>query len=142
MSKLFFYFLFFFVLVNSLYAIAQSENPRLIDLSTKGIEISQKTFDLNVRKELVALKKNCDLSISQMINVVRLYNTIIANPAMQTDVSNSEFIDLCIDRYLNKIIIGVDAKLTKGMGYYSKKYNLYLGGQLNYNSLFTIIKNK
>jgi hypothetical protein len=105
-----------------------------------GIKILVKDFDLKVYESIKLLELNdtVNLNIQDIILWVRIYNTISFNQKSGEKLEYMNFVQL-FNLNKNCVIQKLSAKISKGMGFYSKKYNIYLGGIPHYNSQFKIL---
>ena len=107
-----------------------------------GIEISSTEFNCELDKYIVYMDSCDNLKIQDFIIIARIYNTIEMNNLNDTKESYKIFINKFTSKYLNLVIKGLEATLTKGMCYYSKKYDLFIGGEPHNNSMYRIIQDK
>ncbi len=79
------------------------------------------------------------MSNSDHLYMVRLYNTLSVNSKFLSQDKCSEFYHLYSDEILRVSVTVLEAKITKGWAYYSKKYNVYIGGpEFHANSQYII----
>jgi hypothetical protein len=96
---------------------------------TTGVLISSRGFDSLVQSLL--MKFSSDTSVKLMddyIVLVKAANTIAFGQLNESSRYCKELYDLFLFKYLNIIVKLTDAKLSKGLSYYSKKYDLLIGG--------------
>lgn len=79
-----------------------------------------------------------DMIDAQYIEIIKLYNTISWNDGTLENEKFKNFYNLVRTEILSVAIHKLNARLSTGMGYYSKKYDLRIGGSMNSNSYFTI----
>ena len=107
-----------------------------------GILIKKEDFDsifLYYSSYVKTINKN-KLSINDCIEITKLYNTIGFNSLGLIDSSYSKFVHF-VDEYLYiEIFKKLEAQLSIGGGLYSKKYNVYIGGIRDKNSIYRFIK--
>jgi hypothetical protein len=112
------------------------QNKRSID--SIGIPISKKSFDSLVVTCTSLLKTKTDaIGKDDFIPMIRLYNSIteLNLPGKKYD----QFIGLFAPGYIGKAAKAINAKISRGMCYYSKELDLYIGGTRPYqNSMFKI----
>jgi hypothetical protein len=84
-----------------------------------------------------SLEHKTTLSIEEYILCAKLWNSLYLN-GMNTDNEPYRSYLRLFDNNLLKIIEALEAKLSKGMGHYSKKYNIDIGGSPHPNSYFCI----
>lgn len=102
-----------------------------------GIPISKKSFDsLVVHSTSTLESKKENISTDDFITMIRLYNTITV--LHLTDKKSAKFINLFTPGYLGKAAKAINATISKGMSYYSKELDLYIGGKPHHNSQFNI----
>ena len=86
-----------------------------------------------------AFKRQKAFTTDEYIDIVRIYNTISLNRLRERDNIFKEFDDIFSKTYLNNIVNIFDAKLSRGLGFYSKKYDIDIGGAApNKNSIFKL----
>ena len=106
----------------------------------KGIRLTQKIFDQMVIKDIAIMRQGKHVEIKDLIEMVRIDNTIGMNRLGLNNKQYEEFRMLFINKYSKLFINKLRAKLSRGMSYYSKTYNIYWGGIPHDNSMFRIIK--
>ncbi|HEY4326321.1 MAG TPA: hypothetical protein VGN20_20210 [Mucilaginibacter sp.] len=117
--------------------------PRISVSQSDGIPISQGDFDHLVKKFTKTFEKGDSIrKISEYIKVARLFNTIY-----YSDLHNVEkykrFLNLYIyssRKYLEETIKALGAQLQKGLSYYSEKYGIGLGGDLEGDNVYEILR--
>jgi hypothetical protein len=78
-------------------------------------------------------------SIDEYIDIVRAYNTIGLNRLREKDSVFVKYDELFLKNHLSDVAKLFEATISKGMGFYSKKYDLDIGGAApNANSFFKI----
>ena len=80
------------------------------------------------------------LNVQDFILMTRLYNTISINNEYLNNANCKLFYNLYKEKIIHKCIEILDAKITKGMCYYSKKHDIYIGCKPHLNSHFIIKK--
>ncbi len=113
---------------------------------TFGIPIGEIEFRLIVVNELEKMKidtSSVNISTDEAIVMVRIFNTL--NVYREMRVKNAPnnygaFYEIFFKKYFFKIVKIIDGKIAKGMSYYSKKFNLYVGGFEHQNSQYNILK--
>jgi hypothetical protein len=110
----------------------QVRTPRKI-----GIPITRESFDSLVNASIHLLKaKDTPISLFDYMVMIRLFNTIEENEL--TDTKSKTFRDLFFPSAIGEAAKAIDAGIGKGMCYYSKKYDLYIGGSPHQNSQYLI----
>ena len=102
-----------------------------------GIPISQTKFDslIDISIKLLETSSN-NITREEFLIMIRLFNTI--------DVFNltgnryKKFRNLFFPNYVDRASKSINAKLWKGMSYYSKEYDIYIGGRPHSNSQYII----
>ena len=125
------YLLFLFSILNIHSEINPSTQPFFaLYQDTLGVPMSSKKFD-----SLVVFTLNKfghapwpDGSDSDYITFIRLDNTIAYGRLQSKKEIYTRLEDLYIEKYLKRIVAVSQATLTRGMGYYSKKYDIQIGG--------------
>ena len=94
-------------------------------VDTNKFAITKLKFDSIVNSGNNIMKNNYDIDVDEALVFVKVTNTIIINQ-MDT-LSNKYLLYLKSFRkgYNSKCVEILDASPTKGMGYYSKKYDVY-----------------
>jgi hypothetical protein len=104
-----------------------------------GIEISQSDFDAKIARAIKVMSSRDSATIQDFIEFIRLHNTIEINN-LENRKPYSVFKELFTTKYLELTIAKLEATLSKGMSYYSRKYDLYIGGKPHVNSMYKILK--
>ncbi len=113
---------------------------------TFGIPIGETEFRLIVANELEKMKmvtSSMYISTDEAIVMTRIFNTLNVYREMRVkDAPNNygAFYEIFFRKYFFKIVEIIDGKIAKGMSYYSKKFNLYIGGLEHQNSQYFILK--
>lgn len=93
----------------------------------------------NLTQEYVSkIEENRDLQISDYVNLVRIWNTIDVYKLENRDSLFKKFNQLFFPRLVESSAQALEALPDKGMAYYSKKHDLYIGGKQHRNSHFTL----
>ena len=103
-----------------------------------GHPIEDAKFMGLVKKLMYKMTIRNNLELTEYIEMVMVYNTIEANKLFSKNQRFKEYAKLFQSQYLSEIISKLDARLTKGMAWYSQKHNLYIGGQPHQNSQFRL----
>jgi hypothetical protein len=103
-----------------------------------GIHIKKTDFDMSVDKINVLYSDNKMSAKDDFILSVRIYNTLVMNYMTDSDDRYKIFYDFFSRQYLEKTLTELDASLSRGMAFYSKKYNIYIGGKRDANSMFCL----
>lgn len=101
-------------------------------------EMVTKEFYSLVSSELAFMKSNNVPSVEQSILLSRIFNTISMNNKLLEIEQCKDFQSVFLKQYAAKCANILDAKLTKGLAYYSSKYDIYIGGAPNENSVIGI----
>jgi len=102
-----------------------------------GIPISKRSFDsLVVKSTLLLERKAKAIDRNDYIIMIRLYNTITV--LHLSNKKYTQFINLFVPDNLGKAAKEINATISKGMSYYSKELDLYIGGKPHHNSQFDI----
>lgn len=113
---------------------------------TFGIPIGEIEFRLIVANQLEKMKIDTfsvNISTDEAIVMVRIFNTLNVYRDMRVkDAPNNygAFYEIFFKKYFFIIVKIIDGKIAKGMSYYSKKLNLYIGGLEHQNSQYYILK--
>ena len=119
--------------------------------------LSQDTLTINQFNSLVSqhhkkmkniLELKDSLTTDDAIILIKIENTL--HNGIEKTIGLKDFkaskkeytsFDSCfVLYYTKKVIKKVEAEATTGFGYYSKKYNILLGGQMNYPQIYYYIK--
>jgi hypothetical protein len=125
------------------YGNAQAPSNRYGEnrtIDTLGIPISPEQFDSLASVILIKFQSFDDSkSLKDDIIFIRLINTIHFEKLIDISNKYDSLNDLFFKKYLNKIVIITDAQISIGMSYYSKKYDLQIGGKKTKNNFYRII---
>jgi hypothetical protein len=114
------------------------EKYRLID--TLGIVISAHEFDSLV--DSLSSKFKSDTSakgIKDYLLLIRVGNTIAFDHLYESSTKCNELFTLFASKYMDTIVKLTDATISIGLSYYSKKYDLQIGGVKTKNNWYRII---
>jgi hypothetical protein len=104
-----------------------------------GIPLSQVEFNNSVDR-INELYSSGNISLKRdFILSVRIYNTITLDRMINENERYKLFYDNFTTEYFPKTVEKLKASLSKGMTFYSKKYDLYIGGQRHANSAFCLM---
>lgn len=105
-----------------------------------GIAIDKAEFDKAVDRINELYEKGDISKVEDFLLSARLYNTLGKNSLVHQDKRYESLRQQFEQKYLRKIVKKLDATISVGMGFYSKKYDIYIGGaQLPHkNSMFCI----
>lgn len=82
---------------------------------------------------------NDTLSFEDIVIMIRLYNTITHDTLLnKSDGNYAGFTKVFMLQFAEVAAKRIEAYPTKGMAYYSKKYDLYIGGPPHANSQYYI----
>lgn len=115
-------------------------NQQMKAFENIGIPISKKSFDSSVTRCISLLKRENNINKDDFVTMIRLFNTI--EILHSSDLTYVKFRDLFFPNYIPKASKAINATLSKGMCYYSKEFNIYIGGKPHQNSQFFITSNK
>jgi hypothetical protein len=112
----------------------------VVSIDTIGIPITENHFNLLVDSLLNKFKiDGSEDSIVDYLNLIKVINTIRFNFLESKKSSYNELINIFYKYYFDKTIKITDAEVSIGLGYYSKQYDIYIGGKKNNNSMFKIL---
>lgn len=103
-----------------------------------GIEILKQNFNNKVDTYINIMSSEDTITLQDYINMVRVYNTLEMRNLVSQQKTYMEFMKLFTTKYLELAAKKLESTLTKGMCYYSQKYNLYIGGKPHENSMYKI----
>jgi len=130
--------LFVFVMNLLTFESCNGQNHQKVKNSNNiGIPILKRSFDSLVGKSVSLLEgKTETIDRDDFITMIRLYNTITV--LHLSDKKYTQFINLFVPDNLGKAAKVINATISKGMSYYSKEFDLYIGGKPHHNSQFCI----
>jgi hypothetical protein len=101
-----------------------------------GLPISREEFKHRLHRYSAALDDGSKLTPEDIVEMVRLYNTIAwkHDESPEAAAFSARFDAAEVDRARD--LLGMT--LSKGMGFYSNEYDLYLGGVPHANSMFAV----
>ena len=103
-----------------------------------GIYITAKEFNRLVYSYSAKIKSSSNLKTSDYIEIARIYNTIRGQNIMK--LYNS-FYKLYREKLVDKTAIKLEAfDWDLHGGYYSKKYKIHIGGDVDSNSKYIVYK--
>ena len=70
---------------------------------------------------------------------VRFYNSLTHDVVLPRNSNLKIYTQLFFEKYSEQAVQKLKGVLTKGMAYYSKEYDLYIGGPRHTNSQYYII---
>jgi hypothetical protein len=82
----------------------------------------------------IYLEDNNEFTASDYISMTKIYNTLSINDSLLKLKYFMDFYGHYKNIYLFKCIEILEMHIGKGMCYYSKKYNIYIGGPLKPNN--------
>lgn len=88
---------------------------------------------------LAAMRARRTMNLAETITMVRLFNTILVNYPESSEEPMKSFRELFWKNYLLQSVSLLNASVTKGMGYYAKEYDLYIGGPDVTSSRFIVL---
>ena len=110
------------------------------ELQTQVPDTLKRSAFIDLTKQyLVEMKAHRTMSTDECITMVRLYNTIGYCFSDSSDATLKSFMDVYWNNYLQQCVSQLNAKLSKGMGFYSKEHNLYIGGPDDIGSRFVVL---
>jgi hypothetical protein len=104
------------------------------------MEIGKLEFEYLIKNEFDLMQKNDSLTIEKAIIRIRIYNTIAHNTNLQLAEDYKQYNAIFFEKYIEKSAQILEALPSRGMSYYSKKYNLYIGGIPHKNSQYCILE--
>jgi len=119
--------------------IVDNQNEQISTLSLRvGIPITMPAFKEKVTRALALIKDEKNLSISDYIEIVRIYNTVVGLYLNACEDSFAQYMKATNPKYILLAKKALEAIPTKGMGYYSKKYDIFIGAKEHQNSQYYI----
>ena len=108
--------------------------------SNVGIQITKNQFDQKVTTCISWIENGSlqNTSIDEYIEIVRVYNTITLMTDYGNDDNYKKLIRIARTDVMKAAITALQARLTKGMAFYSSVHNLYIGGAPHANSEYSI----
>jgi hypothetical protein len=107
---------------------------------TFGIRISIKQFDSLTQYLLVKFHSDSSLkSMEDYLQIVRVGNTIVFDQMEDNNKSYNELYYLYGRKYMPTIAKVLDAEISIGLSFYSKKYDLLIGGRKTKNNFYRIV---
>lgn len=103
-----------------------------------GPPIKDVELEKLIKEFIEKMKTISDFESADYLTMVRIYNTIQSNKLSEKQQMCKEFAELFQSQYVSKAISSLEASLTKGMAWYSQKYNVYIGGRPHENSQFKL----
>ncbi|SHN29604.1 hypothetical protein SAMN05216311_108226 [Chitinophaga sp. CF418] len=86
------------------------------------------------------MENSDSLDLSTTITFIKIFNTIAKNRELKrSDPKYQVFEDLFRKKYLDISCKVIEGDIGRGMSYYSKKHDLYIGGPVHLNSQYHII---
>lgn len=122
----------------SLDSCATTRAKMINNQDSIGIQITAIEFNLLVIDKCQKIRTGNILTLDDKMSIIRIVNTIAEN-----NNSDSCYLDVR-DFYVRNfelLVSDFEADLSKGGAYYSKKYNLYMGGKPHANSQYYITNN-
>jgi outer membrane receptor for monomeric catechols len=130
-----------FLFLSCAIARAQVVKEHFLPRQPIGIPVSKKQFDSTISNAVITMREKYNGNANDMIKIARLYNTLEFDHMIDETKTNKEFIHLFDSkRYDILFIKKLDATERIGGSYYSKKYQIYLGGLPDNNSKYRIVK--
>ena len=131
------------VLITGIYFLSTNENLRAqttesrdtntafydSDNFVRGIAISEADFNLQINKFIDIMEKGDTIkTIDDFIVLVRLLNTVAYEKLIFRKEIYMHFFNLFESRYLKPTVTKLEARESRGGGYYSPKYKIGIGG--------------
>lgn len=110
-------------------------------MSTKAntsIKMSRAALRSRTEAYLADMKRAKDFSPLENVDMVRIWNTIESKHLAPTDEIFRDYAKLYVAEFLAESARKLEATVSKGMCFYSKKYDLYIGGKPHWNSEYTL----
>jgi hypothetical protein len=104
-------------------------------------EIGKMEFDFIVKSGTVIMQSSDSLDLASTIIFIKVFNTLSRNNELiEEDQKYRVFYDLFYKKHLTASSKVIEAGPGRGMSYYSKKYDLSIGGSIPPNSRYFIIR--
>lgn len=100
---------------------------------TSGVKIERQSFDSLVGFFICKLKNRPPFSLDEYVKIIRIDNTISIYMLNFCDFNfelYQKFIDLFDSKVMSECIEKLNAVRTKGFGYYSREFDIEIGGVL------------
>jgi len=128
------------VLAIALLTINMNLDAGYLTSGCAGILVAKSEFDKSVDELNKLYTNNASLKRSDYILSVRIYNTIAMNNLINANSEYKTFYEFFSRKYLGQTARALHAKMAKGFCFYSKKYDLFIGGEPHANSIFCVQK--
>ncbi len=117
--------------------VQKERNHKTMTFETNiGIPIETQAFLKLVANFTEKMTNKEELTVDDHLTSVRILNTIQANKLSDKDDRYEKYIELYRLEYMQQSVSKLEATLTKGMSWYSKKHDIYIGGKPHKNSQF------
>lgn len=117
----------------------QERKQTVMSIETNiGIPIETQAFLDSVAKYTEKMTSKAGLGAEEHVTLVRLLNTIQSNKLENKQEKFKKFTELYRLEYMSQSISTLEATLTKGMAWYSKAHDIYIGGKPHQNSQFKL----
>jgi hypothetical protein len=103
-----------------------------------GIPINTEEFNNSVRKINNLYSSQKIENTEDYILSVRIANTLVIRGLLEESEEYKFFYENFTEKFLMQTVNALGAKLSKGMSYYSRKYDLNIGGEAHSNSIFCL----
>jgi hypothetical protein len=103
-----------------------------------GIPVEMKRFRALAAEYLARMESGVELSTEDYVTMARLWNTILFRHLDQDNELFRRYNTAFFPHYIERIANSLDAMVSKGMSYYSKTYDLYIGGKPHPNSIYRL----
>jgi len=118
-----------------------AERLRALRDSSLGVVISPQKFDSLVSSLLIKFKSDTsEKKMEDYILMVKVCNTIGFDQLVDSSKIYKELFNLYNLKYVKTIAEATDATISIGYSYYSKKYDLQIGGIRTKNNFFKIVR--
>lgn len=104
------------------------------------LKMNIKEFKIKVENRINFILSNDTMKLEDAVDMVRIYNTISHNVSLLKEDNNSKYVKLFFGKHSEEASHLLKALPTKGMAYYSKDYDLYIGGPPHTNSKYEIVE--
>ena len=104
----------------------------------KPIQMDYGEFRKLVLKYLDLMKANTSLTFDDYVTMVRIWNTIELQRLGPRDRDLQNYAKVFFSDYLERASKELNCVVSKGMSFYSPKYDLYIGGKPHPNSEFEL----
>lgn len=126
------FFTIIFLLILS--CVSHAQHSSIINNDTLKICLDDFNFEIDKRTNFIL--ENNTMRIDDAIVMVRLANSIPFNKDLPKNDNYENYSKLFFGKYSEAAAKLLEAGLSRGMAYYSKDYNIYIGGLPHLNSMY------